>query len=147
MDWKILGLMLALFSGVGALISNIAAFFGYGGAFTLVLVPVCVTMAVVTAAAISRRSGRPGAPLPAYDERSPQYANYQHQQREAKIRAKWFLSCGLVGFPIYLLALWFCRWMNWPAPIYLAVLSIAYLGGIRVVGTAVGDKVVKRDLN
>jgi hypothetical protein len=147
MDWKIVGGMLLLFSGAGALISNIAALFGYGVAFTLVLLPVCVLMAVIVGAAISRRLAKPGAPLPPYDERSPQYASYQRQRREGKIRAKWMLLCGFVCFLLFLPVLWFCEWMGWPRQIYFAVLPIACLGTIQVAGTAIGDRMVKRALN
>jgi hypothetical protein len=39
MNWKVVGALLILFFGVGAVISNIAALFGYGGGATLVLAP------------------------------------------------------------------------------------------------------------
>jgi dolichol kinase len=140
MDWKIFGLLLLLFSGVGALISNIAALFGYGGEFTLVLLPVCVMIAIVTGSAICRQLNRPGAPPPPYSELSPQYANYRRQRREGRVRGKWLFLCGFIGLLMSFPALWLCEWMGWPKQICLAVVFVATLGGIqwRALSLAIG---------
>lgn len=147
MDWKIFGLLLLFFSGVGALISNIAALFGYGGEFTFVLLPVCVMMAMVTGSAISRRLNRLGTPPPPWSELSPRYANYQRQRREARVRAKWFFLCGVVGLLTFFPALWLCERMGWPRRICLTLISVATLGGTQVAGTTIGNRMVKRDLD
>ncbi len=75
MNWKVVGLALLLFSGVGAFVSNIAALFGAGRRFTLVLVPVCVVSSLVVGAIISRRlKSKYGDTVLPYDgELPPQY--------------------------------------------------------------------------
>jgi hypothetical protein len=120
---------------------------GYGGEFTLVLLPICVITAMVASAAVSRRLNRPGAPPPPYSALSPQYANYQRQRREARVRAKWLFLCGFIGLLAFFPALWLCEWIGWPKRICLAVVLVATIGAIQVAGTAIGNRMVKRDLN
>lgn len=87
--------------------------------------------------------------LERYSERLKAIHNspeYLRQRRAARIRGKWFLLCAAIGFPIFLFAIWFCKWMDWPPRIYLMVLVVALGGGIQVAGTVIGNKMVKRDL-